>query len=187
MASIAGMQGGDAAPPPPVDDGSMVELISSRLDKAECYCKNESPNFRYTNLFIDDSRLGLKSDADEQLLIHIVFNEVVKVHSIKFGEFNGGSDPELNPSRIQLFVNRESMGFEDAEDIPATQVIELTATDLKENAAPKKLKFVKFQRVSSISIFVEDNAGGEISALGSLKVYGRPVGTTNMKDFKKQG
>jgi hypothetical protein len=26
-----------------------------------------------------------------------------------------------------------------------------------------------------------------VTALGGLKIYGRPVANTNMKDFKKQG
>mmetsp|Transcript_3672 Transcript_3672/g.6804 ORF Transcript_3672/g.6804 Transcript_3672/m.6804 type:complete len:195 (+) Transcript_3672:65-649(+) len=189
MAALAGLQspGDPSTPSTPADDGSMVELTSSHLDKSECYCKNESPNFKHTNLFIGDSTLGLKSDADEQLLIHIVFQDTVKVHSIKLGEYNRGVDPELNPTRILLFVNRESMGFEDAEAVEPTQVIELTAADLKEDAEPVKLIFVKFQRVRNITMFVEDNAGGEITALGSLKIFGRTLANLNMKEFKRQG
>lgn len=84
-------------------------------------------------------------------------------------------------------MNRENLGFEDCEDVDPTQTLELTAADVKENAEAILLKFVKFQRVKSITLFIEDNAGGEVTALGSLKIYGRPIMTTNMKDFKKQG
>ena len=79
------------------------------------------------------------------------------------------------------------MGFEDVEDVDPTQEMELTAADLAENADAILTKFVKFQRVKSITIFIEDNAGGDVSALGGLEIMGRTVGTTNMKDFKKQG
>lgn len=68
----------------------------------------------------------------------------------------------------------------------ATQTIELTPEDLREGAEPMLLKFVKFQRVSSITIFVEENDGGEVSALGGLQLYGKSVATTNMADFKAQ-
>lgn len=110
-----------------------------------------------------------------------------QVHSLKFTEFNNGMDPELNPTKIHIYVNRENLGFEDCEDVDPTQSLQLTAADLKEDAEAILLKFVKFQRVKSITLFIEDNAGGEVTALGGLKIYGRPVANTNMKDFKKQG
>lgn len=114
------------------------------------------------------------------------FINVTKVHSIKLTEFNGGRDPELQPTKVHLYVNRTNMGFEDTDDVDPTQTLDLTAADLKEDAGAIRLNFVKFQRVRSITIFIEDNAGGDVSALGGLKLFGRTVGTTNMNDFKKQ-
>jgi PITH domain len=71
------------------------------------------------------------------------------------------------------------------QDIEATQVLELTAEDLQPDSVTL-LKFVKFQRVSSLSIFVEENNGAETTALSSIKFFGAPVATTKMGDFKKQ-
>ena len=79
------------------------------------------------------------------------------------------------------------MGFEDCEDVDPTQEFELTDDDLKEDAEPLALKFVKFQRVKSITVFIEDNAGGETTALGMLQFYGQPIATTNMSELKKSG
>jgi hypothetical protein len=107
------------------------------------------------------------------------------VKSVKFTEFNNGVDPELNPTTIHMFVNRESLGFEDINDVDPTQSLTLTAEDLREGSDPIMLKFVKFQRVKSITFFIEENQGGEVSALGSLKLKGRTVATMNMSDFKK--
>jgi hypothetical protein len=92
-------------------------------------------------------------------------------------------DPESNPSKIHLYVNRENLGFEDCEDVDPTQTLHLTAEDMKK---PIPLKFVKFQRVKSLTLFIEDNQGGDITALGGIRLMGRIVGTTNMADFKKQ-
>lgn len=64
--------GGDA------QSAKMVDLIDN-IEKSECYARNENPRFPMTNLFIGDTRLGCKSDADEQLIIHIAFNTFVKV------------------------------------------------------------------------------------------------------------
>ena len=75
--------------------------------------------------------------------------------------------------------------FEDIDDVDPTQTFELTDDDLREGADPIPTKFVKFQRVTSVTFFVEDNSGGEVSALGSLRMMGRCVMTTNMGDFKK--
>lgn len=66
-----------AAQEPP-DDGKMLDL-TVKIEKPECYAKNVSAGFPMTNLFIGDSRLGCKSDADEQLILHIGFQEFVKV------------------------------------------------------------------------------------------------------------
>jgi hypothetical protein len=180
-----GVGGAQAAPK--TDIGAMVDLTRESLDKAGCYARNESSAYPMPNLFIGDSRLGCKSDADEQLLLHVAFNEVVKVHSIKLTAFNLGLDEEANPTIIKLFVNRENIGFEDCDDIDPTQTLEILAEDLKEDAKPILLKFVKFQRVNSITVYIEENAGAEQTALGGLKFFGRTVGTTNMADLQKQG
>lgn len=64
---------------PVVADGKMIDLTKTHLDKSDCYARNEATAFPMTNLFIGDTRLGCKSDADEQLILHISFNEFVKV------------------------------------------------------------------------------------------------------------
>jgi len=109
-----------------------------------------------------------------------------QIKSIKFTEFNQGLDPESNPSKVHLYVNRENLGFEDCEDVDPTQTLHLTTEDLKESADPIALKYVRYQRVTSLTIFVEDNQGGEVSALGGLKLYGFAVDGTNMSEFKKK-
>ena len=119
--------------------------------------------------------------------VSYVYLQNLQVHSIKLTEYNLGVNPELNPTFAKLYVNRENLGFEDADDIDPTQELTLTAADLKEDAPPILLKYVKFQRVRSITLYIADNAGGDITALGGLKFFGRPVATTNMADFKKQG
>jgi len=80
------MMQGSAAPPanaPSSDNGKMNDL-SDKLDKQQCYGRNIASAFPMTNLFIGDTRLGCKSDADEQLILHIAFNETVKVSLVSF-------------------------------------------------------------------------------------------------------
>lgn len=170
----------------PPNENKLIEL-SSILDKTGCYARNVSSDYPMTNLFIGDSRLGCKSDTDEQLILHLEFREFVKVRSLKMTSFNRGLEPEANPTTVKIYVNREHMGFEDCEDLAPTQEFDLTEDDLKEDAEALALKYVKFQRVKGITIFVEDNAGGDTTALGMLKIFGTVVAGTNMNELKKQG
>lgn len=77
--------------------------------------------------------------------------------------------------------------LQDIEDVDPAQVITLTAADLKESSDGIDLYYVKFQRVKSLTFFIEENAGGDVTAIGGLQIMGKTVATTNMNDFKKQG
>eukprot|EP00934_Nitzschia_sp_Nitz4_P000067 Nitzschia sp. Nitz4//scaffold38_size140716//41140//46477//NITZ4_003135-RA/size140716-augustus-gene-0.121-mRNA-1//1//CDS//3329550042//67//frame0 len=184
-AGLGGMPEAGATAADASSDPSKLIDLSGSIDKPHCYARNADSRFPMTNLFIGDSRLGCKSDADEQIIIHIAFHEFVNVKSIKFTAFNDGQDPECNPTTIKVFVNRNNLGFEDVEDVDPTQIFSLTAEDLRESSEPLQTKYVKFQRVTSLTFFVEENDGGEITALGSLKLMGGTVFTTNMRELKK--
>ncbi|KAG7337252.1 PITH domain containing protein [Nitzschia inconspicua] len=184
-AGLGGMPGGGAMPDAEKGDGTMIDL-SSKIETSECYARNQAPGFPMTNLFIGDSRLGCKSDTDEQLIIHISFQEFVKIKTIKFVAFNNGENPEENPTTVKLYVNSANpLGFEDIDDVDPTQVFELTSEDLRESSDPLMTKFVRFQRVRTLTIFIEDNQGGDVTALGGIRLMGRTGATTNMSDFKK--
>jgi hypothetical protein len=70
-----------AANQEPADNGQLLDL-GAKISSADCWAKNVDTRFPMTNLFIGDTRLGCKSDADEQLILHVAFQEFVKVSSI---------------------------------------------------------------------------------------------------------
>jgi hypothetical protein len=78
VAGLGGMPGGGQIPQEAADDGKMMDL-TPRIDTAKCYARNEAAGFPMSNLFIGDTRLGCKSDADEQLIVYVEFHEFVKV------------------------------------------------------------------------------------------------------------
>lgn len=54
------------------------------------------------------------------------------------------------------------------------------------DGGPINLRYVKFQNVQNIQLFVKDNqAGGEVTQIDHLAVIGSPISTTNMGDFKR--
>lgn len=48
------------------------------------------------------------------------------------------------------------------------------------------LRYVKFQNVQNVQIFVKDNqSGGEVTQLDYIGFIGSPIITTKMEDFKR--
>jgi hypothetical protein len=65
------------------------------------------------------------------------------------------------------------------------QTLELSAKQLT-SKEPIPLKYVKFQNVSNVQLFVKDNqTGAETTVIHFLGFIGSPVVTTNMSDFKR--
>uniref|UniRef100_A0A7N6BPK0 Thioredoxin-like 1 n=1 Tax=Anabas testudineus TaxID=64144 RepID=A0A7N6BPK0_ANATE len=151
------------------------------VNKAGCECLNESDDCGFDNCLIKDSSY-LESDCDEQLLITIAFNQPVKLFSMKLQS----SDFTQAPKVVKVFINLpRSMGFDDAERSEATQTLELTEEDYKEDGLIP-LRYVKFQNVQSVTMFVKSNQGDEeTTKINYLTFIGTPVQATNMNDFKR--
>lgn len=151
---------------------SLKEYIS--IDQVECL--NEDNTHNVKTLFSEDPESCLRSDCDPQLLLSIPFTSPVKLNGVRF-TFRTGVDPACVPSEIRVFSNQVSLDFGDAEAAPPLQT--LTKDDiLSGNTVP--LKFVLFQNVFSIQLFVVDNCGGDFSELGAIEFFGSPAENMNM-------
>ena len=151
------------------------------INKNQLRCLNEDSHYPVQNIFQKEGHL--QSLDDEQLLIHIPFNETVTLWSI-----NIISNPieYSRPVLINLFINKPNMTFQDVESYIPVQEIEL----LPEELEPERkclLKFTSFQRVNHLTIFVEDNDGSEVTIIENIIIYGKPLKGMNMKDLKKCG
>jgi len=153
--------------------------LAQFIDKTKTECLNEVDGTLACAL--EDESGELKSDCDEQLLIRTAFIQPIKLHSIKF---NAGGDIEQAPKTIRLFVNvTNPLDFDDAESAPATQELELDAK-LLDTMIP--LRFVKFQNVQNLTIFVKDNlGGGDVTAISRIQFIGQTMSQTNMSEFKR--
>lgn len=73
------------------------------------------------------------------------------------------------------------MGFSDCEDFPATLTINLEPNG--QTTFP--LSATKFSRVDTLTIFVEDNHGNDISCLSSVRLRGSNMDGIDVSNIKK--
>ncbi|KAJ7074426.1 DUF1000-domain-containing protein, partial [Mycena amicta] len=129
----------------------------------------------------------LLSDDDPELLLNIpaCFHQTVRIRSIIFKAQD--RDQAQQPRSIKLFVNRISVGFEDAAADDAAQTFELSPEDLLDGRAIP-LRYVRFQSVNSLHIFIASNQGGaDETRVDAFDVLGLPVETTkDLSGLKKQ-
>ncbi|XP_012845653.1 PREDICTED: PITH domain-containing protein At3g04780 [Erythranthe guttata] len=170
---------GESASVIPRNQVDLVEFV----DWSSVECLNQSGTHSLPNAlkqgYREDEGLHLESDADEQLLIYIPFNQVIKLHSIAIK-----GPEEEGPKTVKLFVNREHMGFSNVNDYPPSD----TAIFSEDNLTGKTVvvKYVKFQNVRSLTIFIEENqSGSETTKVQKIILYGTTVETTDMKGLKK--
>ena len=160
----------------------MVDL-EDKVNWANCEALNKTSQSSLQNVLKqglrDQETLLLESDADEQLLLRVAFKSRVKLHSISVSGPGDGRAPKA----LALFVNRPNLDFGDTESMQATQELELSSDQLGQRL---DLKFVSFQAVDHLTVFVRTNQGdAESSALSNLQIWGAQVHTTNMGDFKR--
>jgi len=81
----------------------------------------------------------------------------------------------MRPKTIQIYSNRAHiLGYEEADDIPATQAMTLSEKDWDSTGtATLSLRFVKFQNVTSLVLFIVDGDGeGERVRVDRIRIIG---------------
>ena len=123
----------------------------------------------------------IESDTDEQLMLYMPFTSTLKVHTLHITSMppapsDDNEEPPMRPRTINIYSNRAHvLGFNEAEDIPAVQSITLGPRDWDEKTGTAKveLRFVKFQNVTSLVLFVVDGDGeSEKVRIDRLRVIG---------------
>ncbi|KAI0843475.1 translation protein [Hypoxylon sp. FL0890] len=94
----------------------------------------------------------LESDADEQILMTVPFTGQIKLHSILLRSSPSASAPKT----LKVFINRDNMDFETAEELAPTQTFELSQTSEVQELPVKRALFGKVQR---LTLFFEENFG----------------------------
>ena len=96
----------------------------------------------------------------------------------------------MRPKTLQFYTNRPHiLGFEEAEDITATQVIQLSEKDWDSTGtATVPLRFVKFQNVTSLVLFVVNgNGSGDKVRIDRLRIIGETGEKRELGKLEKVG
>lgn len=154
--------------------------LTTFIEKNGCECLNEADGHTLAHALTSKGGY-LESDCDEQLIIMIAFNQVVKIHSLKI---NGPADK--GPKTVKIFMNQpKSLDFDSAESMESIQTLQLGPEDIQSGAIVP-LRFVKFQNVTSVTLFVKDNQGAtDTTQIDHLAFIGSPAISTNMAEFKR--
>ncbi|KAI9346177.1 galactose-binding domain-like protein [Obelidium mucronatum] len=156
--------------------GALTEFIDMR----QVECLNQSDDHTVGSIFGKDSKQFLESDVDEQLILVVPFNQVVKVHSLVI---SGPKDKA--PRTLKTFINRPTtLSFDEADSIEPIEVIDLAPLYTKQEGsdiltATVNLRFVKYQSVQSITLFIGQNLETcETTVVNKLVLLGTPVEVT---------
>ncbi|KAI0391116.1 DUF1000-domain-containing protein [Xylariaceae sp. FL0594] len=139
----------------------------------------------------------VESDTDEQLMLFMPFNSAVKLHTLQITSLPPASNDDddddetpMRPRTIKLFTNKpHNLGFSEADDIEPTQTIEIGENDWNANGtANLPLRFVRFQNISSLVLFVVDGDGdSETVRLDRVRLIGESGEKREMGKLEKIG
>jgi hypothetical protein len=134
----------------------------------------------------------IESDTDDQLMLYIPFQSSLKVHGLHITSCPPeGDDDIVRPRTLKLYTNKSNvLSFDEAESIPSIQEITLQESDwdAKTCTARVDLRFVKFQNVTSLVIFVVEGDGdGEKTRVDRVKIIGETGEKRAMGKLEKIG
>jgi len=154
--------------------------LNQYIQQKDCECMNEADDHPFAGALKPGDAAFLESDCDEQLILSLTFNQAVKVHSLRLR-----ASADQGPKTIKLFINQpNTLDFDAAENMVPVQQLEVDKEALEDGVVP--LRYVKFQNVTNLQLFVKDNqTGAETTRIDHLAVLGSLIGTTNMQEFKR--
>jgi hypothetical protein len=97
-------------------------------------------------------------------------------------------DVDSAPTSINIYKNVPggNLDFDDAKSTKPTQEVTLSKADVMAGA-PQELRFVNFQDVQTLSIFVPGNhGGGDVTKIAKIAVLGELVQQQGLKRSAEQ-
>ena len=172
-----------------------LNLDSSAGDKRTVFSNDKPSSFDDKNKTSSGKKDWIESDTDDQLMLFIPFQSSTKLHSLHItsipGEPEGDDEPPMRPGAIRLYTNRSYvLGFDEADDMVSTQEVDIKESDwdAKTHTAKLDLRFVKFQNISSLVMFVVCGDGaGEKTRIDRIRLFGESGEKRAMGKLEKIG
>ncbi|KAL7926666.1 PITH domain-containing protein [Trichoderma austrokoningii] len=156
--------------------GPVKVLFESSKPSALGLGKNTSPDW-------------VQSGSDDQLLLFIPFQSTIKLHTLQITSvIPEGSTEVSRPVEIRLFLNRTSnMDFGEAEDAEPQQSITLEPAHWNSaSTASIGLRFVKFQKTNTLTLFVQQGDGeADAVRIDRIKLIGEAGAKRDMGKLQK--
>ncbi|KAH6691560.1 thioredoxin [Plectosphaerella plurivora] len=134
----------------------------------------------------------VESGSDDQLLLFTPFSSMIKLHTLQLTSLppKDDDDAPMRPGTIHLYTNKpHNLDFAEADDTPPTQAFTLTEADWNaDGTANISLRFVKFQNIHSLIIYVTAGDGdGEKVRLDRVRLIGESGEKREMGKLEKIG
>ncbi|KAK4086341.1 hypothetical protein Purlil1_9426 [Purpureocillium lilacinum] len=133
----------------------------------------------------------VQSGADDQLLLFVPFQGSVKLHTLQITSLPADDQDDITrPEVIRLYINRtQNMDFSEADETEPTQEITLKPENWnKDGTANVSLRYVKFQKTTTLVIYVERGTeGAEAVRIDRLKLIGEAGPKREMGKLQKVG
>ncbi|KAL5621432.1 hypothetical protein BROUX41_006332 [Berkeleyomyces rouxiae] len=139
-----------------------------------------------------ESKDWVQSSVDQQLMLYTPFNSIVKLHTIQITSIppkeDNGEDEVTRPRLIHVYINQpHNLDFNEADDLPPAQAITLSAKDWNEKGTANiPLRFVKFQKVTSLVLYVVEGDGdAEITRIDRIRYIGEEGESRKVRTLEK--
>lgn len=156
-------------------------LLDEFIQKDNLECLN-SVDGTVINAFSAGDEVLESQDDDSQLLIKVSFRTPVNIAKMKISTV---SEDDNMPARIRLFRDKPDMAFAEAEDDASVQDLTDELNGALEDFTEIPLRFVKFQTVTNVQLFVAENRAGDgVTKIKRIQFLGTPANSMDMKDWK---
>ncbi|KAG5366392.1 Thioredoxin-2 [Yarrowia sp. B02] len=168
--------GASEAAAPSADDAEIakfvpknMEVLNSGIDFTSTEALNIANNGDVRKVLKDGlNGAEFASDMDSQILLNVQLQNNAKIQTILLKKPAVSGDNQI-PSHIKVWANQPNLSFDDTQSVEAQHD---GAVDFDGEWAEIKLRYVRFQNVSTISMLIEGEDEDECTNLDRVVLVG---------------
>ncbi|KAK9388835.1 PITH domain-containing protein [Lipomyces mesembrius] len=165
-----------------------LEALNAAAPKSSDITSSMRDLFSTTIVSSAVSTPSVESDADSQLLFYVPFMNATKIHSmlIQSPIAKGEDAVKQRATKVKIWTNLPAiLSFDDTSSVPAVHEAEITEPD-EQGWSAVRLRYVRFQRVSSLVVFLEGEDEDEPTGVNKIVFIGERGDKLEMGKLAKQ-